>query len=130
MRSMSPTPAPADCSYALAPSTAAGRNPLPLRALDAPVVLYRTAAGHAVALEDRCAHRAFPLSAGTLDGDVVRCGLCGFGYAADGRCVSVPSQPRVPLGAHVPAYPVRESDGLVWVWLGGAGRARAAAGPA
>jgi len=121
---MSSAPAPADCWYALASSTEVGRHLLSLRALGAPVVLYRTEAGAAVALEDRCAHRAFPLSAGTLDGDLVRCGLCGFGYDRDGQCVSVPSQPRVPLGAHVAAYPVQESDGLVWVWLGESGRAR------
>ena len=77
--------------------------------------------GTAVALEDRCAHRAYPLSAGTLDGDLVRCGLCGFAYDTDGQCVSVPTQPRVPFGAHVAAYPVQERDGLVWVWLGESG---------
>ena len=93
-----------------------------------PVVLYRTEAGTAVALEDRCAHRAFPLSAGTLDGDLVRCGLCGFGYDTDGQCVSVPTQPRVPLGAHVAAYPVQERDGLVWVWLGRVRSCAAASG--
>ena len=38
--------------------------------------------------------------------------------------MSVPTQPRVPLGAHVAAYPVQERDGLVWVWLGESGRAR------
>jgi vanillate O-demethylase monooxygenase subunit len=95
-----------------------------LRGLGTPVVLYRTEDGDAVALEDRCAHRAFPLSAGTLDGDLVRCGLCGFGYDRDGQCVDVPSQPRVPFGARVASYPVQERDGLVWVWLGEPGRAR------
>jgi len=120
----SPAPAPADCWYALASSSEVGRHLFPLRALGAPVVLYRTEDGTAVALEDRCAHRAFPLSAGTLDGDLVSCGLCGFAYDTDGQCVSVPTQPRVPFGAHVAAYPVQERDGLVWVWLGESGRAR------
>jgi len=87
------------------------------------VVLYRTEAGDVVALEDRCAHRAYPLSAGELIGDNVRCGLCGFVYGPDGRCVSVPTQPNVPYGAEVASYPVREADGLVWVWLGEPGRA-------
>jgi len=36
----------------------------------------------------------------------------------------VPTQPRVPFGAHVASYPVQERDGLVWVWLGEPGRAR------
>jgi len=121
---LSTAPAPADCWYALASSAEVGRELFSLRALGAPVVLYRTEDGRAVALEDRCAHRAFPLSAGTLDADLVRCGLCGFGYDTDGQCVSVPTQPRVPFGAHVAAYPVEERNGLVWVWLGEPGRAR------
>jgi vanillate O-demethylase monooxygenase subunit len=115
---------PTDCWYAVASSSGIERALTPLRAAGRPVVLFRTTRGDVVALEDRCAHRAYPLSAGTLDGDVVRCGLCGFGYDAGGRCVSVPTQPRVPLGAVVPAFPTREADGLVWAWFGEPGRAR------
>src|SRR5262245_39769538 len=115
---------PTDCWYALATSAEIDRHLLAVRALGGPVVLFRTQAGDVAALEDRCAHRAYPLSAGTLDGDTVRCGLCGFVYDAGGQCVSVPTQPRVPFGAHVASYPTLERDGLTWVWLGEAGRAR------
>lgn len=115
---------PTDCWYALAASGDVDRSLLAVRAVDRPVLLFRAMSGDVVALEDRCAHRAYPLSAGVLDGDTVRCGLCGFGYDRDGQCISVPTQPRVPLGAHVAAYPTVESDGLVWVWLGEPGRAR------
>lgn len=115
---------PTDCWYALAMSVDVDRELLGVRALGLPVVLYRTEDGRAVALEDRCAHRAFPLSAGVLVGDAVQCGLCGFVYDVDGQCVSVPTQPRVPFGAKVASYPVQERDGLVWAWLGEPGRAR------
>ena len=90
----------------------------------AELVLWRTEGGDVVALQDRCAHRAYPLSAGALDGDTVRCGLCGFEYDTGGQCVAVPTQPRVPFGAHVASYPVQERDGVVWLWLGESGRAR------
>ena len=123
-RVASPVVVPTDCWYAVAPSSAIGREMTALRAVGRPVVLFRTSTGEAVALEDRCAHRAYPLSAGALDGDTIRCGLCGFVYDAGGQCVHVPTQARVPLGAYVDAYPVRESDGLVWVWFGEPGRAR------
>ena len=116
-------PIPRDCWYAPATSAQVDRELLPLRAAGLPIVLYRTSAGDPVALEDRCAHRAFPLSAGQLVGDDIQCGLCGFVYAPDGACVSVPTQPHVPYGATVTSYPVQESDGLVWVWLGEPGRA-------
>jgi len=115
---------PTDCWYAVARSADVTHALTAVRAVGRPVVLFRTSSGEAVALEDRCAHRAYPLSAGTLDGDTIRCGLCGFVYDAGGQCVSVPTQTRVPLGAFVDAYPVRESDGLVWAWFGEPGRAR------
>jgi phenylpropionate dioxygenase-like ring-hydroxylating dioxygenase large terminal subunit len=114
---------PTDCWYAPAASSEVDRELLPVRAAGLPVVLYRTEAGTVVALEDRCAHRAYPLSVGELIGDTIRCGLCGFVYGTDGQCVSVPTQPHVPYGAEVASYPVREADGLVWVWLGEPGRA-------
>lgn len=115
---------PTDCWYALAPSVRVGRELTAIRALDGPVVVYRTDDGQAVALEDRCAHRAYPLSAGSLVGDDVQCGLCGFVYDAYGQCVRVPTQPRVPFGAYVASYPVQESDGVVWAWFGEPGRSR------
>jgi vanillate O-demethylase monooxygenase subunit len=118
------TAVPTDCWYAVAPSDAVDRSLLGMRALDLPVVLYRRGDGGAVVLEDRCAHRAYPLSAGTLVGDDVRCGLCGFVYDVEGQCIAVPTQPNVPFGAHVASYPVQESDGIVWAWFGEPGRAR------
>jgi vanillate O-demethylase monooxygenase subunit len=120
---MTYTSMPMDCWYALAASDVVDHSLFAVRALGLPVVLFRTGAGDLVALEDRCAHRAYPLSAGILMGDSVQCGLCGFVYGPDGACTAVPSQPHVPIGAQVASYPVRESDGLIWAWLGEAGRA-------
>jgi phenylpropionate dioxygenase-like ring-hydroxylating dioxygenase large terminal subunit len=84
-----------------------------------PVVLYRAADGTATALANRCVHRRYPLSEGKLDerGNLV-CGYHGFTYEPSGRCVAVPAQQRVPRTARVAAFPVRERDGLVWVWVG------------
>ena len=39
--------------------------------IDQPLVIYLTAYGAIVALEDRCPHRFAPLSMGRLEGDVV-----------------------------------------------------------
>jgi phenylpropionate dioxygenase-like ring-hydroxylating dioxygenase large terminal subunit len=83
-----------------------------------PIVFYRTRAGDAVALADRCVHRRFPLSEGHRDGDRLVCGYHGFTYEPDGRCVAVPAQTRIPRTARVPVYPVVEQDSLVWVWIG------------
>lgn len=109
---------PRNAWYALASSENVGREPLGTRALEAPVVLFRTTEGHAVALADRDAHCPYPLSLGHLDGDTIVSGYSGFVYDASGACVKVPTQAQVPYGAAVASYVVREEGGLVWVWLG------------
>ena len=87
------------------------------------VLLYRTEAGEAVAMEDRCAHRSFPLSAGMLEGDTVVCGYHGFRYDQKGDCIEVPSQAKCPKDIGVRTYPLIEMGPLVWIWLGDAGAA-------
>ncbi len=86
--------------------------------LGAPVLLYRTAAGQAVALEDRCCHRAAPLSRGRREGDAVRCGYHGLLFGPDGACLEVPGQASPPRGAGQRAYPLVERHNWVWIWPG------------
>ena len=50
------------------------------------VNLYRTSDGTPVALRNRCPHRGYPLSEGTLGpDDVITCGYHGFRFGPDGR---------------------------------------------
>jgi vanillate O-demethylase monooxygenase subunit len=90
-----------------------------------PILLWRTESGAVTAMSDRCVHRRFPLSQepSRLDGDTVVCGYHGFTYGADGVCVSVPGQKRVPRTARLTSYPVVEQDSFVWVWIGDRDRA-------
>jgi phenylpropionate dioxygenase-like ring-hydroxylating dioxygenase large terminal subunit len=108
---------PTQAWYVVATSDEVTAGPLPRRALDVPLVLYRTGDGAAVVLEDRDAHRPYPLSLGRVDNDLIVSSYSGFAYARDGRCVRVPTQAEVPYGARVRTFPVREQDGLVWVWF-------------
>src|SRR5262245_29797439 len=82
------------------------------------VVLYRRSSGEAVALRNRCSHRGFPLSEGTLKDDVITCGYHGFRFGCDGVCLSVPGQPKVPARADVRRYPLVENGPFVWIWPG------------
>jgi vanillate O-demethylase monooxygenase subunit len=109
---------PRNAWYALAASAEVADVPFGTRALERPVVLFRVSDGSVAALADRDAHRPYPLSLGRVDGDTIVSGYSGFAYDRDGVCVRVPTQPHIPYGARVPSYPVREHDGLVWVWLG------------
>jgi phenylpropionate dioxygenase-like ring-hydroxylating dioxygenase large terminal subunit len=109
--------------YALATAEEVNREPLARRALDTAVVLFRTTDGRAVALEDRCVHRPYPLSRGWLEGDAIVSGYSGFAYDTDGFCVRVPTQDEIPVGARVRAFPVRDDGVFVWAWLGDPARA-------
>jgi phenylpropionate dioxygenase-like ring-hydroxylating dioxygenase large terminal subunit len=82
------------------------------------LVLFRTASGLPVALDDRCAHRSFPLSRSTLDGDTIVCGYHGLRYDAQGNCIEVPSQTKCPRGIGVRNFPLVEKGPLVWIWMG------------
>jgi phenylpropionate dioxygenase-like ring-hydroxylating dioxygenase large terminal subunit len=83
-----------------------------------PIVLYRGKSGRLFALEDRCAHRQVPLHLGVVKGDEIKCHYHGWSYDHSGRCVSVPylGSERLPNG--VRSYPVREVDGLIFVFPG------------
>ncbi|MDC0033246.1 aromatic ring-hydroxylating dioxygenase subunit alpha [Alphaproteobacteria bacterium] len=97
--------------------------------LDEPVVLYRRQDGTPVALEDRCCHRSVPLSVGKLMGDNLQCGYHGLIFDATGDCINVPGQVTVPPGASVRSYPTVDRHNLVWIWMGDADHADAAAIP-
>jgi len=97
-----------------------GRHLLRRRILGEPILLYRGEDGEIAALTDRCSHRFAPLSAGTIEGDTVRCTYHGLAFARDGQCVHNPFSDRLPKGATVRAWPIRERDGIVWLWAGDA----------
>ncbi len=115
---------PKDCWYVAATSDEVGEGLAARRILDTPVVLFRLSDGSIAVLEDRCAHRPYPLSAGHREEDLVVCGYHGCTYDAAGRCVRVPSQDSPPVGAHVRAFPVVERGPFVWVWTGTPGGER------
>jgi vanillate O-demethylase monooxygenase subunit len=104
--------------YAVATSREVGRQLLGRRALDVPVLLYRTLAGEVVTLEDRCLHRPYPLSLGRLEGDNVVSGYSGFEYDPRGHLVRVPTQLQVPFGARVRRFPAHDDGEFVWIWFG------------
>jgi vanillate O-demethylase monooxygenase subunit len=112
------TPFVRDAWYVAALADEVGRQPMARRLLDVPVMLFRKLDGSAVALEDRCAHRSFPLSRGTLVGDTVVCGYHGARYDCEGRCREVPSQAQIPPGAMVRAFALHERGRLLWIWMG------------
>jgi len=88
--------------------------------LNEPLAVYVTGHGKAVALEDRCPHRAAPLSKGRREGDDIRCMYHGIMFGPDGACTELPGQPVIPPSVCARSYLVEERHGGVWVWMGDA----------
>lgn len=107
---------------ALRSSELRGRALVTSTRMEVPLVLGRDAAGKAFALRDVCPHRAFPLSAGSCDGQTVECTYHGWRFDAHtGQCREIPSITadsnlqceRIFAGS----FPCEERDGYVWVYL-------------
>jgi phenylpropionate dioxygenase-like ring-hydroxylating dioxygenase large terminal subunit len=95
-------------------------TPLSVMVLATPIVLYRSTGG-VVAAPDRCPHREAPLSQGTVIDGCLRCPYHGWTFAAEGRCVVVPSADDgvpIPPRAHLSTYACEERYGLVWLCVG------------
>ncbi|MGH7817626.1 MAG: Rieske 2Fe-2S domain-containing protein, partial [Candidatus Binatia bacterium] len=101
-----------------------GRRPVALQILGEKLLFIRDQ-GKCFALEDRCAHRGIPLSAGRCEfpgTNTITCRYHGWTYnVADGVCVAAltdgPDSPIVGK-AKVKTYPLEERKGLIWVFIG------------
>ena len=93
-------------------------QPIGRTIINEPIVLYRAPDQSIVALEDRCCHRAAPLSLGRCEGSDIRCMYHGLKFDRTGRCVEIPGQDRIPPQAIVRAYPVEARHSWLWVWMG------------
>jgi nitrite reductase/ring-hydroxylating ferredoxin subunit len=93
------------------------REPMERTLLGKPVALYRKEDGTPVAMYGLCPHRYFPLARGKVRGDALVCGYHGFVFAADGKCIEVPSQ-GTGTGFCQPTYPIVERGPLCWIWMG------------
>ncbi len=90
-----------------------------------PILIGRTRAGEVFAMRDICPHRAAPLSAGRIvdkgEGETVECPYHGWRFRPDGVCAAIPSlvedQAMETDRIRVRRYPVRESQGMVFVWM-------------
>lgn len=93
------------------------------RFLNLPLVLFRTMSGEIGALEDRCCHRAMPLSSGVVEGEALRCFYHGLEFATNGACTKVPAQDKIPSSARVRSYKLVARNHVLWIWMGDQERA-------
>ena len=107
--------------YIVCQSASIRRRPLAVQVLSHNLVLFRIEDGSPVALEDRCAHRGMPLSAGRSSHDAIQCPYHGWCYDQSGKAIRMPAVPEnescLP-DVQIPAFKCMEQDGYIWVWLG------------
>ena len=95
-------------------------EPVSARLLDIDLVVYRTASGISVAL-DQCPHRGTRLSHGELVADELVCAMHGLRFNGLGVCTAVPSNPSNELSIspqlRLTTFMVEERYGIVWTNL-------------
>ena len=69
-------------------------------------------------MRDRCSHRGFPLSKGTIVGDEVQCGYHGLRFDKCGMCTWAPGQDRIPSRANLTTRPLEEQAPWIFAWMG------------
>lgn len=109
-----------NCWYAAAwvHEVAAADRKLGRTICEQPVIILQIESGEYVALDNRCCHRAAPLTLGRIEGDCIRCMYHGMLYDANGKCVQIPGQENIPESMRVRRYPLQEKGGMLWIWMG------------
>jgi vanillate O-demethylase monooxygenase subunit len=114
------------CWHPVARSNEVGRDPISVKLLGEYWALVRLpdrASGAdatvLAAFIDRCPHRQAPLSAGSVDGDVLRCGYHGWCFAADGHCTEIPalgpSERLPPRAMAITPAALEERHGMIFL---------------
>jgi phenylpropionate dioxygenase-like ring-hydroxylating dioxygenase large terminal subunit len=96
-----------------------GSPPARVRLLGENLVAFRDTIGRVGLVQEYCGHRGASLYFGRNEDAAIRCVYHGWAFDVDGRCVDMPSEPQ-PFceKVRITAYPVHESGGIVWAYLG------------
>ncbi len=96
-------------------------DPIRVRLLGEDLVAFRDSDGRVGILDEFCPHRRASLVYGRNEECGLRCLYHGWKMDVDGNVVDMPSEPAASAMAEKikhKAYPVREANGLVWVYMG------------
>jgi len=96
-----------------------GGAPARVRLLGEDLVAFRDTNGEVGLVDEHCPHRGASLYFGRNEDCGLRCVYHGWAFDRTGQCIDMPSEPR-PFAdrIQVTAYPVHESGGVVWTYMG------------
>jgi len=110
--------------FALSSHLVHGAAPMAVRLFGEHYVAFRAEDGRVGFLDELCPHRRASLLLARIEGNGVRCIYHGWKIDVSGCVVECPTQvvrpERFAASVRVTHFPVHESGGLAWVWLGGA----------
>ncbi|HEV8021438.1 MAG TPA: aromatic ring-hydroxylating dioxygenase subunit alpha [Candidatus Lustribacter sp.] len=98
-----------------------GADPLYVKLLSEEFVLFRDAQGAPCMLDLHCAHRKADLSYGRMENGTLRCLYHGWRFGGDGTCLEQPGEgadSTFRARVRQPAYPARDLNGIIFVYLG------------
>ncbi|CAM9176121.1 unnamed protein product [Ectocarpus sp. 13 AM-2016] len=94
----------------------------PVQLLGKDLVVWRNKEERWSCFDDRCPHRAAPLTEGRIEDDgSLLCAYHAWRFDADGKCLSIPQSDRGGKDEAQPKacakiYPTQVAQGMVWVW--------------
>jgi len=81
------------------------------------LVAFRTHSGTACVMDAYCPHLGAHLGVGgEVVGEGIRCPFHHWEFDQGGRCTKIPYAKRIPPRAEIPTWPLRERNGVVFVW--------------
>ena len=102
----------------------AGGEPKALEVLGERFVAWRDEQGRPGLFAEHCLHRGSSMQLARAEGDGLRCIYHGWKFAVDGTVLDTPNvaDPKFKERIKGRTYPVREAGGLLWAYLGPAGK--------
>ncbi len=80
-------------------------------------VAFRASDGSLAILDAYCPHLGADLSVGgKLEDNCIRCPFHAWKFDHTGKCVDIPYAKKIPTKAKVKSWPLRERNGLVFLW--------------
>jgi len=101
---------------------APGGAPVRVRLLGERLVCFRSPQGQLGLVREFCPHRGASLAYARNEQGGLRCLYHGWLVAPDGEITQTPAEPDLSKRFCHPSYPVREAGGLVWTYMGPAGK--------
>jgi len=96
-------------------------DPVRVRLLGENLVAFRDTSGKVGLIQENCPHRGASLYFGRNEDCGLRCPYHGWQFDVDGNCIDMPSEPPTSSfkdRVKAKAYPVHESGGIAWTYMG------------